>query len=122
MTVIYRTTVHDAGPLAEAFVSEGMFVTFGSNAPEALREFCYIVDINEVAAALAPGQQLTVDGRAFPITAVGEVAQRNLQNLGHVTVNIDGDSEPKMAGAIHIRCDGPAPEITIGSVLTIEAA
>ncbi len=57
-----------------------------------------------------------------PITAVGEVAQKNLEALGHITVNIDGDSEPKMAGAIHIRCDGPAPEITIGSVLTIEAA
>jgi PTS system glucitol/sorbitol-specific IIA component len=122
MTEIYRTTVHDAGPMADAFVSEGMFVTFGANAPEALREFCYIVDINEMAAALAPGQEFTVDGRAFPITAVGEVAQRNLESLGHVTVNIDGDAEPKMAGAIHIRCDGPAPEITIGSVLTIEAA
>lgn len=122
MTEIYRTTVNDAGPMAEAFVSEGMFVTFGANAPDALREFCYIVDINEMTAALATGQQFTVDGRAFPITAVGEVAQRNLEALGHITVNIDGDSEPKMAGAIHIRCDGPAPEITIGSVLTIEAA
>ena len=45
---------------------------------------------------------------------------RGIDEVG--TVNIDGDSEPKMAGAIHIRCDGPAPEITIGSVLTIEAA
>jgi glucitol/sorbitol PTS system EIIA component len=122
MTEIYRTTVHDAGPLAEAFVSEGLFVTFGADAPEALREFCYLVDINEMTAALAPGQQFTVDGRAFPITAVGDVAQRNLEALGHITVNLDGGSEPQMAGAIHIRCDGPAPEITIGSVLTIEAA
>mgnify|MGYP000853111972 FL=1 len=121
MTEIYRTTVHDAGPMAEAFVSEGMFVTFGANAPEALREFCYIVDINGMDAALATGQKFTVDGRAFTITAVGEMAQRNLESLGHITVNIDGAAEPKMAGAIHIRCDGPTPEITIGSVLTIEA-
>lgn len=122
MTEIYRTTVQDAGPMAEAFVSEGMFVTFGVDAPEALREFCYIVDVNQTRATLAVGQQFTVDGRTFPITAVGEVAQRNLEALGHITVNIDGDTEPKMAGAIHIRCDGPAPQITIGSVLTIEAA
>ena len=40
-----RTTVHDGGPLAEAFAPEGLFVTFGVG-PEALREFCYLVDIN----------------------------------------------------------------------------
>ena len=121
MTEIYRTTVQDAGPMAEAFVAQGLFVTFGVDAPEALREFCYMVEVNQTTATLAPGQQFTVDGRHFPITAVGDVAQRNLEALGHITVNIDGDDEPKMAGAIHIRCDGPAPEITIGSVLTIEA-
>lgn len=122
MTEIYRTTVHDAGPMAEAFIAEGMFVTFGTNAPEALREFCYIVEVNPTTAEVTPGQRFTVDGRSFPITAVGDVAQRNLESLGHITVNIDGDTEPKMAGAIHIRCEGPAPEITIGSVLTIEVA
>ena len=122
MTEIYRTTVQDAGPMAEAFVSEGMFVTFGVDAPAALREFCYIVEVTKTTAALTPGQQFTVDGRSFPITAVGDVAQRNLEALGHITVNIDGESEPKMAGAIHVRCDGPAFEIAIGSVITIEAA
>jgi PTS system glucitol/sorbitol-specific IIA component len=122
MTEIYRTTVQDAGPMAQTFVAEGLFVTFGTNAPDALREFCYIVDVTRTTAELAPGQRFTVDGRSFPITAVGDVAQRNLESLGHITVNIDGDTEPKLPGAIHIRCDGPAPAITVGSVLTIEAA
>jgi PTS system glucitol/sorbitol-specific IIA component len=121
MTEIYRTTVQDAGPLAESFVAEGLFVTFGANAPEALKEFCFIVDAAKTTATLAAGQQFTVDGTAYPITAVGKVAQRNLDALGHITVNTDGAAEPNLDGAIHIRCD-IAPAIAIGSVLTIEAA
>jgi PTS system glucitol/sorbitol-specific IIA component len=99
-----------------------LFVTFGSDAPEALREFCFIVEVTKTSAPLAPGQMFTVDGQAYPITAVGDVARRNLDALGHITVNIDGGDEPKMAGAIHIRCDTPALEIEVGSVITIEAA
>lgn len=120
MPQIYRTRVTGVGPLATSFLSEGLFVTFGDNAPEALLEFCFIIDANQTQAALQPGQLFSIDGRAFPITAVGEVAQRNLDALGHITVNLDGGDEPQMAGAIHVLCQGPAPEIGVGSILTIE--
>ena len=122
MTEIYRTTVHDAGPLAESVVAEGLFVTFGANAPDALKEFCFIVDTTPCSAPIEVGQTFAVDQQQYPITAVGNVAQRNLEALGHITVNTDGASEAAMDGAIHIRCAGTQPGISIGSVLTIEAA
>lgn len=120
MTEIFRTRVTGVGPLATSFLSEGLFVTFGGSAPEALLEFCFIIDLGKSESGLRPGQVFSVDGRPFPITAVGEVAQKNLDALGHITVKLDGSDEPQMAGAIHVRCDGPAPEIIVGSVLTIE--
>lgn len=122
MIEIYRTTVHDAGPLAASFVAEGLFVTFGADAPDALKEFCFIVDTTSCSAPIEVGQLFAVDEQQYPITAVGSVAQRNLEALGHITVNIDGAAEPAMDGAIHIRCTDSRPEISIGSVLTIEAA
>jgi PTS system glucitol/sorbitol-specific IIA component len=121
MTEVYRTTVTDAGPDATAFVSAGLFVTFGANAPKALREFCFIVEVNKTQATIVPGQVFIIDGHSYPITAVGDVAQQNLDALGHVTINTDGRTVPKMHGAIHIDCGDTTPEIGVGSVLSIEA-
>ncbi len=120
MTEIFRTTVTQVGSSATSFLDSGMFVTFGGNVPEALHEFCFILADGRTRATLQPGQVFSVDGRAFPITAVGDVAQKNLDALGHVTVNLDGGDIAKMPGAIHVVCDGAAPEIGVGSILTIE--
>lgn len=121
MTEIFRTTVRDAGSMAGAFISDGLFVTFGDNAPEALKDYCFIIDMGQTTADLAVGQVFTVDGKRFPITAVGEAAQKNLNGLGHITVNVDGGQQASLAGAIHILCEDGAPEVQVGSVLTIEA-
>ncbi|WP_420174439.1 PTS glucitol/sorbitol transporter subunit IIA [Luteococcus sp. OSA5] len=120
MTEIFRTTVRDAGSMASAFIADGLFVTFGENAPEALRDYCFIIEMTQTSADLAVGQSFGVDGKLFPITAVGEAAQKNLNGLGHLTVNVDGSSTASLAGAIHILCEDGQPEVQVGSVLTIE--
>lgn len=120
MTEIYRTTVREAGAQAAAFISDGLFVTFGEGAPEALKDYCFIIDMEQASADLAVGQYFTVDGKRFPITAVGEAAQKNLNGLGHLTVNVDGGSEASLSGAIHILCEDGSPEVAVGSVLGIE--
>jgi glucitol/sorbitol PTS system EIIA component len=120
MTEIYRTRVTGAGPLAVSFLPEGMFVTFGDNAPEALLEFCFIIEMNKTTAPLRPGQVFSVDGRAFPITAVGDVARQNLDALGHITVNLKGGPKAKLAGSIHVSSTGEAPDLKVGSVITID--
>ena len=120
MTEIYRTTVVGAGDDAPAFLPEGMFVTFGENAPAALRDFCFLIDVTASTDTIAAGQRLVIDGRPLPITAVGEVAQQNLDSLGHVTVNLDGASVPKMHGAIHVDAGGDIPTVQVGSRIVIE--
>lgn len=121
MTEIYRTTVKEAGPQALAFVSEGMFVTFGEDAPDALREFCFIVDATATTAApIRAGQRLVIDGVEFPITAVGDVAQKNLDALGHVTINLDAAPVAKLHGAIHADGGGKIPPLAVGSTIVIE--
>ena len=121
MTEIYRTTVTGAGPEAKAFIGQGMFVTFGADAPAALREFCFLLDSSaRTSAALEVGQVLVLDGQRYPITAVGSVARKNLDDLGHLTVNVDGAESARMHGAIHVRGEA-MPQLDAGSSFVIEA-
>lgn len=120
MSEIYRTTVSGAGPEASAFIGQGMFVTFGEEAPEALREFCFIIDgAAQTRQDIEVGQELVLDGQPYPITAVGSVARKNLDQLGHITVNVDGAATAKMHGAIHVRGDA-MPHLNVGSTIVIQ--
>ncbi len=122
MTEIYRTTIKAAGEHANDFARDGLFVTFGEDAPKALRDYCFIVSVEGVNGLITAGQTLLIDGHPYTITAVGNVAQKNLEALGHVTINVDGSPSPKLEGAIHITADDVAPEPRVGSELVIEAA
>lgn len=121
MSEIFRTTVIGAGEQAGAFIADGLFVTFGKGVPDALADYCFIIEMNPVDGEIAPGQRLVVDGTAYPITAVGDAATQNLTGLGHVTVNVTGGDTAGLAGAIHIDTAGNPPQVQVGSVLSIEA-
>lgn len=121
MTEIFRTTVVDAGEQAGAFIADGLFVTFGKGVPDALKDYCFIIEMAPLGGELAVGQDFVVDGVRYPITAVGEAAGKNLAGLGHLTVNVSGGDTAGLAGAIHIDCGGNAPQPRVGSVLAIES-
>lgn len=120
MTQTYHTNVTAAGPEATAFIEQRMFVTFGENAPDALRDFCFIIDATaQTTQDIEVGQVLVLDGMAYPITAVGDVARKNLDQLGHITVNVDGAAAAKMHGAVHVSGD-TMPQLDVGSTISIE--
>ena len=59
MKVIYENQVKAAGVAVEEFKDAGMFIIFGENAPEEIRDYCYSVSVNpingEIAADRRPG-------------------------------------------------------------------
>lgn len=118
MSVIYSTTVKAWGPAAAEFMSEKMIVTFADNVPAALADFVYYVIQNPVEGALAVGQTLTIGRDTWTVSAVGDVAAKNLNDLGHVTLVFDGAKQALMPGALHLAGDA-APQITPGTTLTI---
>ncbi|TFC02509.1 PTS glucitol/sorbitol transporter subunit IIA [Cryobacterium mannosilyticum] len=119
MPVIYRTEVGDIGDQVDSFLDEGMFILFGQGAPDTLKDYCYIVDINASTAAIEPGQQLNLDEQLFTITAVGDVARKNLDGLGHITVVFNGATEAHMHGSVYVEAGTP-PKLRVGSVITIQ--
>ncbi|MFT3888085.1 MAG: PTS glucitol/sorbitol transporter subunit IIA [Arachnia sp.] len=113
----YSTRVIEVGPEAEAFLEAQTAITFAGDAPEALRPFCYIIEKAELQGDLAVGQSVRIGEQQWAITALGDVAQTNLVNLGHVTLVFDGEAEPRMPGAIHIGGIDATPALAVGAVV-----
>lgn len=111
----YTTTIVEVGPDAPSFLDELMAITFAGNAPEELRPYCFLVEHAELEGHLAVGQRVLIGDQVWTMTAVGNVAEQNLANLGHVTLVFDGGSEPRMSGAIHVGGPDEVPALAVGA-------
>lgn len=119
MTTIFDTTVQGIGSEAASFAAEGMYVLFGDNAPAALADYCYTIVMNPTTAEIQPGHNLLLDGATFPVTAVGSLVRKNLDGLGHITINFDGAAVPALEGNLHVA--GFAPALAVGSTIAIKS-
>ena len=113
----YTTRIIEVGPDAEDFLEENMAITFAGDAPEALRSYCYIIEKAELEGGLAVGQEVRIGDQHWTITAIGNVAETNLENLGHVTLVFDGAPEPRLPGAVHIGGVDAKPALAAGVVV-----
>lgn len=113
----YTTKIVEVGPDAGDFLEQNMAITFAGNAPEELRPYCFLVEAATLTGDIAVGQVVRIDEQVWDITAVGEVAQQNLANLGHVTLVFDGEAAPRMPGAIHVAGTYDAPALALGAQL-----
>ena len=71
--IIYENTVKSKGSLVGEF-GDGMFILFGDNAPDMLKDYCYGIDVVPTNTTIEVGQTLKVDGEEFEILGVGDVA------------------------------------------------
>ncbi|MGT2666951.1 PTS glucitol/sorbitol transporter subunit IIA [Streptococcus rifensis] len=116
---IFETSVTAIGPEAELFRSESMIILFGDKAPDMLADMCYTIIVNPINEEIKPGQTIYFDHDAYPITAVGSVAQKNLASLGHITVKFDGKTDPELPGTIHVKAKD-LPKISVGTHIVIQ--
>lgn len=116
---IYESSIRKVGSHGAGTVNQDTVITFGKDVPEALKNFCYIIDIHRVEGEIKQGQTLQIGGQSFRITAVGEVAKRNLEELGHVTFRFNGATEAELPGCIYLE-EGKIPPIAEGDKVIIE--
>ena len=120
MTVIYQTTITRIGQSAADALSDQMLITFREGAPADIEAYCFIHNHGELAGALQPGAELQLGELRYPVTAVGEVAEQNLRELGHITLRFDGHRQAEFPGTVHVA--GPVPDaIATGCVLKFVA-
>ncbi|CUS03751.2 putative PTS system glucitol/sorbitol-specific IIA component [Candidatus Promineifilum breve] len=115
----YEGQITAIGPYVVEFLEANILVLFGLSAPEELAEFAVLHDGTTLHAPLATGDTLYVGSSSFQILAVGEVANANLANLGHLVVKFNGENEPEQPGDVCAEAL-PLPEIAVGMRIRIE--
>ncbi len=116
----YASVVVSVGDLASEFFDAGIVVLFGEDAPEELADFAVIHRPTVTGGDLAPGDLVHLGDEVITVLAVGEVADENLVNLGHLSLKRNGEQEAALPG--DVCCDrGPIPSLVPGDTIRIVA-
>lgn len=109
----YDLEVTGVGALVGEFTAEGVWVFFGEGAPEEVAEFAILHRAAPPTAPIAPGQTIEIDQLHYTILAVGDVANTNIANLGHLVLKANGEVNPELPGDVCIDAR-PLPEPYVG--------
>ncbi|MDF2903076.1 MAG: sorbitol transporter subunit [Bacillus sp. (in: firmicutes)] len=118
MKTIYENKVKSIGPLASSFLEEKMIILFGNEAPQDLKDYCFNIDVVDVIGEIQGGQVLFINNEKFKITSVGNLVQRNLTTLGHITIRFDGSALPELPGTLYLE-NKEIPSIELGTEFKI---
>jgi len=116
--VKYEAKVVELGPLVEEFLEAGIIVLFEIGAPPELAEFSILHEHGPLQAEVIVGDIIMIDDEAFRVTAVGDVANQNLANLGHLIMKCNGLPEPELPGDVCVEVK-PLPPISVGTKICI---
>jgi PTS system glucitol/sorbitol-specific IIA component len=115
----YAATVTAVGEQVPEFIGQGLLIWFAEGAPEELHFFTVLHRPTVTTGGVRPGDLVRIDDKAFRVTAVGEVANDNLVNLGHIDMKANGVSEAPLPGDLCLE-ELPLPEPRPGTMLVIE--
>jgi PTS system glucitol/sorbitol-specific IIA component len=115
----YAATVTAVGEQVPEFIGQGLLIWFAEGAPEELHFFTVLHRPTVTTGGVRPGDLVRIDDKAFRVTAVGEVANDNMVNLGHIDMKANGASEAPLPGDLCLE-ELPLPEPRPGTVLVIE--
>jgi len=110
-SVKYQGVIQSIGFLVPEFLAHGILIFFGETAPEELRDTALVHNGTQLVSELAAGDYLKFSPpsgteheqpQSFRLTAVGESANANLAELGHVVIHFDGATTAKLPGAVSV--------------------
>lgn len=116
--VKYEAKVVEIGPLVSEFIEAGIIVLFEIGAPPELVEFSILHEHGPLKGEVVVGDIVLIDSESFRVTAVGDVANQNLANLGHLIMKCNGLTEPELPGDVCVEVK-PLPHISVGTEICI---
>jgi glucitol/sorbitol PTS system EIIA component len=116
----YLAEVVSVGELAGQFFDAGIVVLFGEGVPEELADFAVVHRPSVTTGGLAAGDRIHLGDEVVTVLAVGDVADENLVNLGHLSLKRNGEHEAALPG--DVCCDeGPIPILAPGDTIRVVA-
>ncbi|CAH0533293.1 PTS system glucitol/sorbitol-specific EIIA component [Vibrio stylophorae] len=117
MTPLYQATIKQIGDCALEALEDNMMIIFGDMAPADAAEYCFVHGHDELKGEITTAGLLKLGQHEYRITAVGEVVNKNLGELGHITIRFDALTEAEYPGCLHV--DGPTPtDLTLGDTIS----
>ncbi|EAE7904285.1 PTS glucitol/sorbitol transporter subunit IIA [Listeria monocytogenes] len=106
--------IMEIGPLVPAFEEEKIVILFGPTATNELREISVIHEFQDVPNnALTKGNTLLIGEQTYTIEEVSSDANKNLEELGHISVYFRSGQNEVLPGAIVVSPE-IFPTITVG--------
>ena len=123
MKKIFEAKVIQVGPEAQNMIQDAnMLILFGEEAPEDLAEYCFKSDNKDLLGSIQKGGKLVVDSEEYLITAVGNVVEKNLTGLGHITISFDASEEGSLPGTLHVAAEKEVVIVQGTTIQIFEAA
>ncbi|WP_332237133.1 PTS glucitol/sorbitol transporter subunit IIA [Sporolactobacillus sp. KGMB 08714] len=118
---MYKSRVMEIGHDALSFDEENIIILFGPKAPKELKDVAIIHHEleNSDEYPIKKGGKLVIDNQVYEITALGSVANKNLQELGHVSVYFTDSNEGVLPGSIYVK-PNIFPKIKTDSLIMFE--
>jgi PTS system glucitol/sorbitol-specific IIA component len=108
----YRMTVVNIGPEAGDMLAAGVLILFAEPLPDALADVSVVhrPDHRDPEFTINVGDTVSVAGQELAVTAVGDIATKNLDELGHVVLYVNQPDQKLLPGAVHATGDLPEPQ------------
>jgi len=111
--------ITEIGSLVPAFAEEQLIILFGPQATAELKDICVLHEFEkEPANVLEVGKKLRIGNYEYTITKVGDAANKNFEELGHVSIYFRTGENEILPGAI-IAEPEIFPELAIGQSIQV---
>ncbi|WP_273478042.1 PTS glucitol/sorbitol transporter subunit IIA [Ignavigranum ruoffiae] len=119
---MYQTEIVNIGEMVEEFKSQNLIILFGPKATPELKEISVMHDmeVKPNKNLLKVGGKIIINDKKYQINFVGDVANENFYELGHVSIYFNENKEDEiLPGAISV---SPAelPKFNIGDKIVFE--
>ena len=102
MQKIYERKITHIGNFVEESYDDNFFILFNSNAPKEYKDYCILHSGTKLYKNIKVGDVLILGNTKYLITSFGSVVNKNLSELGHITLKFDGASIPEQPGTLHL--------------------
>lgn len=100
---LYESKIIELGTLVDEMSQLDMVILFSKDAPIELRDYCIIHSNDQLLKDLKVNQRIYLGKNEYTISAIGNTALQQWQELGHVTLRFDGKSSAQLPGTIHLK-------------------
>ncbi|GIO26936.1 PTS glucitol/sorbitol transporter subunit IIA [Ornithinibacillus bavariensis] len=117
MSEFLQLNVVEIGEEALFMFEESMMILFNDTVPADLKGISVIHDNRNITEEIKAGDEMVIGNESFKILFVGDKANETLQELGHATINFNGETSSELPGTICTEKKA-IPEITGNSVIS----